>query len=283
MTQSILLVPQPLLSVRRRRPSPRGWWRRSLTACLLLAASLLLLLITANPAQAQQNLFNIPAGDLTPQGKVFFQHQTNLYGRGYLESKNHFVYGLGRGWEAGVNVVNLQMNFRRRGDWLGTNRIDPRIPLAPLVKVTAQKFFFLSPTISTSLGTQVGTNPLRYAGVSRDLTHFTYNTWMWSPRHHVKIVAGPYLSDRGTLGAGNRAGLLLGAEFPVTKKLLVMGDFISGNNYTSVSVLGINYLATKRLQLCLGALLPNPNSRNRAGVVFELNLLGFDDEPEAPH
>ena len=67
----------------------------------------------------------------------------------------------------------------------------------------------------------------------------------------------------------------------MSKKLLLMGDFISGRNATSVSVLGINYLATKRLQLCLGALLPNPGSRNRAGVVFELNLLGYDDEDDA--
>lgn len=250
---------------------------RAAAACLFL---LLLLLLANCPVQAQQNLFNIPAGDLTPQGKVFFQHQTNIYNRGYFESKNHFVYGLGKGWEAGVNVVNLQMNFRRgRNDWLGTNRDDRSIPLAPLVKLTGQKFFFLSDQFSTSVGTQVGINPVRFSGVSRELTHFSYNTWMWSPRHHVKVVAGPYLSDRSTLGSGNRAGLLLGAEFPITKKLLFMGDFISGTNYTSVSILGFNYLATKRLQLCLGALLPNPGTSNRPGVVFELNLLGYDDEP----
>ncbi|SHI86331.1 hypothetical protein SAMN02745146_1733 [Hymenobacter daecheongensis DSM 21074] len=239
---------------------------------------LVLLLSIRYSAQGQQNLFNIPAGDLTPQGKVFFQHQTNIYNRGYFESKNHFVYGLGKGWEAGLNVVNLQMNFRRgRKDWLGTNPDNRSIPLAPLVKLTSQKFFFLSDRLSTSIGTQVGLNPIRFSGVSRELTHFSYNTWAWIPRSHVKVVAGPYLSDRGTLGAGNRAGLLLGAEFPVTKKLLFMGDFISGNNYTSASVVGFNYLATKRLQLCLGALLPNPGTSNRPGLVFELNLLGYDD------
>jgi hypothetical protein len=63
-----------------------------------------------------------------------------------------------------------------------------------------------------------------------------------------------------------------------------MGDFISGRNATSVSVLGINYLATRRLQLCLGALLPNPGSDNQSGVVLELNLLGYDAETEGtPH
>ncbi|UYZ62773.1 hypothetical protein [Hymenobacter weizhouensis] len=266
------------IAIWRRCLSLRDGRRRPAAAGLLLVFSLLLLLVAAHPAQAQQNLFNIPSGDLTPKGKVFFQHQTNLYGQGYLESKNHFVYGLGKGWEVGANVVNIQMNFGRGRDWFGYNRADRSIPLAPLAKLTGQKFFYLSPTVITSVGTQVGINPWKFSGVSRELTHFTYNLWQWNPRHHVKVVAGPYLSDRGTLGQGNRAGLLLGAEFPITKKLLFMGDFISGNNYTSVSVLGFNYLATKRVQLCLGALLPNPNSNNRHGVVLELNLLGYDDE-----
>ena len=261
------------------RPGPSGPAPRRPLRLLLL----LFLLLLARGAQAQQNLFNIPAGDLTPRGKVFFQHQTNLYGRGYFESKNHLVYGLGNGWEVGANVINLQMNFRRRGnDWLGLNRDDRSIPLAPLVKLTGQKFFFLSERISTSVGTQVGLNPIRFGGAHRELTHFTYNTWVWSPRSHVKVVAGPYLSDRGTLGAGNRAGLLLGGEFPISRKLLLMGDFISGNNYTSVSVLGFNYLATKRVQICLGALLPNPGTSNRPGVVFELNLLGYDADEDGP-
>ena len=261
----------------RRCPGPEP--ARRLCQPRLLLLLLLLLLTTA--AQAQQNLFNIPSGDLTPVGKVFYQHQTNVYAPRELESKNHFVYGLGRGWEAGLNVDNLKLDFRNRGDVFAVNRHDPTRPLKPLVQLTGQKFFVLSPRLKTTLGTQVGTNPLRFGGAARRLTHFSYNTWVWSPRHHVKVVAGPYLSDHGTLGAGNRAGVLVGAEFPVSKKLLLMGDFISGRNATSVSVLGINYLATKRLQLCLGALLPNPGSRNRAGVVFELNLLGYDDEDDA--
>ncbi|GAA3980392.1 hypothetical protein [Hymenobacter antarcticus] len=84
------------------------------------------------------------------------------------------------------------------------------------------------------------------------------------------------------MAAAPGAGLLLGFEYPLAKKVLLMGDFISGRNATSVSVLGINYLATRRVQLCLGALVPNPGSHNRAGVVFELNLLGYDAEDDAP-
>jgi hypothetical protein len=43
---------------------------------------------------------------------------------------------------------------------------------------------------------------------------------------------------------------------------------------------GFNYLLTQRAQLCLSTMLPNPRSGNSARIVFELNLLGYDDEEE---
>jgi len=234
------------------------------------------LMACGGPLAAQQNLFNIPAGDLTPKHKFFFQQQTNIYAVNNLEAKNHLVYGLGRGWEVGINVINLKMDFRRQVPSASTNPDQPGKPLSPLVQLTAQKFFFISKQVKATVGTQVGTNPWRM-GTHPQATHFTYNTWVYEPRHHVKLVVGPYVSDRGTVGKGNTVGLLAGFEFPVSKKLLVMGDFISGSNATSVSVLGVNFLASKRVQLCLGGMLPNPGSGNKAGLVFELNLLGFDD------
>ena len=239
---------------------------------------IVLLLAGCGRLAAQQNLFNIPAGDLTPKNKFFFQQQTNVYALNYLEAKNHLVYGLGGGWEIGVNVVNLKMDFRRPAIALNGRAEYPVKPMTPLAQLTTQKFFFLNSRFKTSIGTQIGTNPTRLGSEAR-ATHFTYNTWVYEPRHHVKLVVGPYVSDRGTVGRGNTIGVLAGFEFPVSKKLLVMGDFISGTNATSVSVLGINFLATKRVQLCLGGLLPNPGSGNRPGVVFELNLLGFNDSP----
>ncbi len=59
------------------------------------------------------------------------------------------------------------------------------------------------------------------------------------------------------------------------RKTMLMADIISGRN-AGVSVWGLNYSLTKRLQLCLGGLLPNPGSNNAAGVVFEINILGYD-------
>ena len=57
-----------------------------------------------NTSFGQQNLFNIPSGDITSSKKVFYQHQLNVYSD-KMESKAHFVYGLGKGWDAGINLV----------------------------------------------------------------------------------------------------------------------------------------------------------------------------------
>jgi hypothetical protein len=235
------------------------------------------LLLAGFVAQAQQNLFNIPAGDLTPQGKFFYQHQSNFYSGPITESKNHLVYGLGKGWEVGMNLQNIKVEWNKRnGERWATNSTDPTNPLKPLVQITAQKFFFFGDKFKTTIGTQIGTHPTQFSGHPH-LTHFTYNTWIYEPAHHVKFVVGPYLTDRLTVGAGNQLGVMMGFEAPISKKLLIMGDWVSGNNAAAVGVVGFNFLATKRIQLCLGALLPNPNSSNKPGVVFELNLLGFDD------
>ena len=67
-------------------------------------------IVTINKIQAQQNLFNIPSGDITPKGKLFYQHQINTY-RNKFESKGHFVYGLGKGWDVGANLVGTGAKF----------------------------------------------------------------------------------------------------------------------------------------------------------------------------
>ena len=224
---------------------------------------------------AQQNLFNIPAGEITPAHKVFFQHQTNIYSLNEFESKNHFVYGLGKGWEAGINVVNLKMNLNREADFLTVNDQGLGFPMKPLLLFTTQKMFSLGNKWKTSIGSQAGFNLTGRNGNHR-FTHYTYNLWVFEPKKGLKLIAGPYLTDHRFVGRNNIMGVQAGVEAKGSKKVILMADFISGRNATGVSVWGINYNLTKRLQFCLGGLLPNPGSNNAAGAVFEINILGYD-------
>jgi hypothetical protein len=63
---------------------------------ILLIVCLLSTLITTHTL-AQQNLFNIPSGDITPQNKIFFQQQININSISKYAAKSHFVYGLCKG------------------------------------------------------------------------------------------------------------------------------------------------------------------------------------------
>ncbi|WP_044130095.1 hypothetical protein, partial [Rudanella lutea] len=224
-------------------------------------------------AKAQQNLFNIPSGDITPEKKVFYQHQLNVYTK-QIESKGHFVYGLGKGWDAGVNVVGKAAYFRPR--WRLNHNDERRLgSVSPIVLATLQKQFKVSPRVAVNLGTQSGTNLFSHT-TRREFAHFTYGLVKYELSPGRKVVAGPYVSNSAFAGAGNHTGLMLGYEWKLNDKWYLMGDWISGRNEQSVGVAGVMYWATKHVQFCAGAILPNPQTPKQNGIVFEINILGWD-------
>jgi hypothetical protein len=235
----------------------------------------LLVLLVASPAQAQQNLFNAPSGTITPKGKIFYQHQINLYDYNYVASKQHFVYGLGRNFEVGVNLLNVSMRpFARQERFFDVNYRDTTTAFGPIVALTGQKLFKLNERLAASVGTQAGVN-LGFNGYAPQFTHFSYGLLTFEPRHHLRLVAGAYYSDRRFIGPGNQTGFLFGYEIPINKRFYLMGDFISGRTESSVSVIGGFYNVTDQFQLCLGALVPNPGSPAGMGLVLEVNLFNF--------
>ncbi len=226
---------------------------------------------------AQQNLFNISSGAITPKGKVFYQHQLNVHAPDNMASKHHLVYGLGNHWEIGINVVNIGLQpFRRREQTNGaaTDAVASYKPHGPLVMLTTQKQFRLGNTLAANVGTQAGIS-IPHHGKGSHWSHFTYGLLVYETEKHLRLVAGPYYSDRFMLGKGNQAGLVAGFEVPVTKRFFLMGDFVSGRTKGSVSVLGGYYNVTPHFQVCLGGLLPNPGSKERPGAVLEINLFNF--------
>jgi hypothetical protein len=239
----------------------------------LLPGLLLFATLITTQTMAQQNLFNIPSGDITPKNKVFYQHQFNLYSDKF-ESKGHSVYGLGRGWDAGVNVVSKGFGFRRGGlDWLQNERIENGA-LSPVVLATLQKQFVLSNRLNLNIGTQAGTNLSRNFNNSQ-FNHFTYGLFSYQVAPGRRILVGPYATNAALSGPGNQQGLMVGYEWKLTEKWYLMGDWISGRSDQGVGVVGAMFWPTERLQFCAGALLPNPNTPKAAGLVLEINILGW--------
>lgn len=233
-----------------------------------------IILAADKTAYGQQNLFNIPSGDITNSKKLFYQHQLNLYSS-KLESKAHFVYGLGKGWDAGVNVVGKGVYFSP--SWrISYNDNPDKGALYPIILGTIQKQFSISDQFDLNIGSQAGFNVSNKIE-NKELNHFTYGIGIWHfMNHKSRIVGGLYQTNRMYVGQGNTFGFMFGYEIKLSKRWYVMGDWVSGNNDASVGVVGGMYNLTKRVQLCGGWQIPNPDTIKPSGFVFELNVLGWD-------
>lgn len=230
------------------------------------------LALIASPLVAQQNLFNIPSGDITPKNKVFYQHQINLYSR-FFESKGHFVYGLGRGWDAGANLVGT--GARWTGDWQLLHNDNRQYgAVYPVVLLTLQKQFVLNKRLNINVGTQAGTNLSRFVD-RKTFAQFTYGIASYQVAPGRRLLAGPYVTNTALVGPGNQAGLMLGYEWKLTDQWYLMGDWLSGRNEAGVGVIGAMFWPGKHIQFCGGLLLANPNTPKPNGFVLELNLLGW--------
>ncbi len=234
----------------------------------------LLFIFFSKTAYAQQNLFNIPSGDITHHKKIFYQHQFNLYSD-KLESKAHFVYGFGKGWDGGINLVGKGLYFSP--EWRALyNDNTSKGALYPILMGTIQKQFKLSEYLDVNLGSQIGYN-LSKKVMRKKLNYFAYGMGIY---HFMKgksrIVGGLYQSNQMYVGIGNTFGAMLGYEIKLSKRWYLMGDWVSGNNDAAVAVIGGMLNASKRIQVCAGWQIPNPKTSKPMGLVLELNILSWD-------
>ena len=233
-----------------------------------------ILIFSTNYSIAQQNLFNIPSGDITNAKKIFYQHQLNTY-QNKLESKAHFVYGLGKGWDAGLNLVGKGFYFSPK--WRVLHNDNPlKGSVYPILMSTVQKQFKISNHFDFNIGSQIGFNLSNKIG-NKELNYYFYGI---STYHFMKgksrLVGGLYKTNEMFVGEGNNFGGMLGYEIKLSKKWYMMGDWVSGRNDAAVSVIGAMYNASKRVQLCAGWQIPNPNTPKPMGLVLELNILGWN-------
>ncbi|CAN5366883.1 hypothetical protein BH09BAC3_BH09BAC3_33460 [soil metagenome] len=236
--------------------------------------SFLITSVFANTVYGQQNLFNIPSGDITNAKKIFYQHQFNLYSD-KLESKAHFIYGLGKGWDAGINLVGKGFYFSP--DWrLLHNDNSSKGAVYPLLMATVQKQFKISEHFDINGGTQIGFN-LSNQVQNKELNYYFYGIGIYHfMQGNSRIVGGLYKTNEMFVGEGNTFGAMLGYELKLSKRWYLIGDWVSGTNDSSVSVLGGMYNASKRVQLCAGWQIPNPNTPKPMGLVLEINIMGWD-------
>ena len=234
----------------------------------------LLIIFCWSNGYGQQNLFNIPSGDITPKKKLFFQQQVNAYSPKQYESKSHLVYGLIKNVDIGVNFINLPVTLSK-GFPLKQNDNPLNGPLYPALLLTGQGQFKISEHIRINLGFMAGSNITSRMDRIKPL-YKLYGITNIKVSEHIRILVGPYYSNNFLVGNKNNFGALFGYEIILSKKFYLMGDYISRRNASSAAVVGLNYNLTKRIQFCTGFLLATPQKEIKPGIVFELNILGYD-------
>ncbi len=241
--------------------------RRVAVTTAVLAAFVL----TASDASAQQNLFNVPSGQITKPGEVFFQEQFN-FSRQVGSSNTTFDFGLGRGWEIGFNALDFSFYEDIRPPVTGERRqVNPDL----LVNVL-KGFEVVDDVWSLGVGTQTGFNP---SSRSREM-RFQNFTWVINgfefPHERGKLFVGAYFANVAYAGPGDGFGLLFGIEIPVVKdRFHFQADFITGNRDISLIVVGGVFIFPNKWQLSFGAQIPAPTSGNPYGAVIEFTIPGY--------
>jgi len=233
--------------------------RRSHTVFFI---SITLLLYNADTF-AQLTVFNVSSSDITDAGKVSAQQQFEI--SDVIESSTTLTYGLGKQWEVGMNVVNLDYNIKTRH--FETNDTSTVSPFAPLLLANAQKAFDLSNNLSLGIGAVAGTNVSSHHRSSFVFYGYTNLVATAGTQKQYLAAAGPYISNHKYLSDGPVYGIQAAFDAGLWyKKFHLLGDWISGSHEKGRLSLGLEIFLTSRLPLALGWQRGNSDGA-QAGII----------------
>ena len=217
---------------------------------------------------AQLTVFNVSSSTITDKRKISIQQQFEIQDE--IESSTTLTYGLGKKWEVGLNLINLDYNVTEKS--FETNDSTTSTPFAPLLLANAQKAFELNQVLSIGLGTVAGTNLT--SSHARKFVYYSYANLLASTgnQDQYQFAAGPYISNHRYLGQGSYYGFQCAMEAGVFyKKLHFLADWISGYSQKGKLSLGIEIFLTQRLPLSLG--WQRSNQDGSQGGVIQLTFL----------
>lgn len=232
---------------------------------------LLLFFAAGKTIYSQQNLFNVPSLEITGKKEHFAQYQVNITDQ--FQNNITYNYGLGKGWEIGLNILALNINPKLNAEVLSFNdHFETNAPLCPLLMINAQKEFKLSKIFKVSSGFQLGMNASPDIASDR-LAIFAYaNSKLNLADNKLQLVNGLYYGNKNYLGCGTPINVMNGVEYSLLKKFHLMGDVFWGNNYISDGVIGGVYYITDHFTVSAGYQFLTLHSKSSNGCVVELTL-----------
>lgn len=218
-------------------------------------------------AQAQLTVFNVPSSDPTEKNKISVQQQFEV--QDLIESSTAFTYGLGKNWEVGLNLFNLDYSIKNKQ--FEINDTTTVNPFAPLLLASAQKVFKLNDIFSVGIGAMAGTN---LAHRHKGLIYYSYSNLVagLGDQQQYVLAAGPYLSSHTYLGDGPRYGVQAAFDAGIWyEHLHLLGDWVSGVHQKGRLTLGFEFFLTDRLPLALG--WQRSNADGSQAAVLQLTFL----------
>jgi hypothetical protein len=214
---------------------------------------------------AQQSIFNVPLSDITPRHKLLAQQQVDI-NREQWHSMSTLNYGLGRNWEIGLNLNNVNYQPQQHG-WQ-RNDTTTQMPYAPLLMVNAQRTLELTQNLHLGLGGQSGLN--LYPTQRSAWVGWGYLNLGGSFAHeHYQAVVGGYAGNHRYLADGATVGMHLGFDAGIWyEKLHLLGDWATGTNDYGQLVLGLEVYLQQHLPLSVG--WRRSNQDGGQGVVVQL-------------
>ena len=215
-------------------------------------------------AFSQQTYFNVPSSDILDKHNVAVQQQVNISES--IRSSTTVNYGLGREWEIGFNVYNL--DFQPGEHRIVANDSTTEKAFSPLVMLNAQKAFSITDHVGLAIGMQSGLNVLTHR--QPQWVGFAYgNVAASSADDHYKFSAGSYVANARYLGDGPSTGFQTGFDAGIFyQKLHLLGDWISGPHDFGQLVLGMEVYLGKHVPLAIGWQRANKNGAQ--AVVLQL-------------
>ena len=225
------------------------------------------LLLTASTANAQLTIFNIPESKAVPNGKLYFQEQLNIHKKTISETT--LTYGLGRGWEIGVNAFDVTLHT---GDNERLIRLEEENPAeSPMFLLNMKKGFQLTKSWRFAVGSRAGGNKANFEDL--EIAHFSYANTEICAGEAGKIVGGAYLTNPEYSGGDEDWGYMAGFKFRMIKIFNVQADYISGKSDISYITIGGGLNLPRDWELSTGVMLPSPGSRNPAMLTLQLSNL----------
>lgn len=217
---------------------------------------------------AQQNLFNVPSSEITTKKGIFFQQQFNV--SDMIQSNTNLCYGLGSNMEVGFNFISLQSDYHSiiSNEELGKGSI------SPTSMFTFQKVFKLTEHTNIGAGVEIGFNMFKSQMKNTFFTNFNYlNSHTSLMDNNLHLIGGAYYANKAYQGEESGLGLMMGYEYTLSKKIHLVGDWVSGDNYIGVAAIGGMYYVAPNIPLSFGFQIPNNSMKNSYGFVFEFTYL----------